>query len=375
MIHQTQHPWNLNQRRSAFTLVELLVVMGIIAILATLAIATMAPILENSRASATKAIILHVDQQLQRRLSAFNELKDLKPESGESVLANAVRKKHRYVQEFPQRLMDLYGTELAWTQNSASITAGPTGLGRSVKAAKTHDLISDSSLFDVIVARYIDKDGNKLNIPPPPASNLTPGSSDWETARADRISAINTLNNEKNNDGSPRISSSELIYILLTEGRALGTESYNLDGIPAKYITDSDGDGLMEIRDAWGNELRFYNAPTGLFRPRVASSDVDIHLTEGARIHFASIPGDNGTDTPPTGELYYDPFDKLGRTEPIDSTYTRLYYPNTFFSYLIVSAGPDGALGLNEPEGIGAARLATPITQDDLFDNITNRQQ
>lgn len=334
--------------RSAFTLIELLVVMGIIAILATLAIATMAPILENSRVAATKAIILHVDQQLQRRLSAFNELKDLKQDKGESVLENAVRKKHRYVQEFPQRLMDLYGLTVTGGNIDWGASIAPTGITSREK------LVSDSPLLDVILARYIKEDGTKFTF----------------TSPAERWQALKDLDDE-----SSRISSSELIYILLTEGRALGTESYSLDGIPAKYITDEDGNGLMEIRDAWGNELRFYNAPTALFRPNVATGDEKINLTQGARILFAGIPGDDGKTNPQSGELYYDPFDKLGRTSRADPTFQRLYYPNTFFSYLIVSAGPDGAYGLEKPEGVGSGRLAQPTVRDELFDNITNRQQ
>lgn len=330
MIHSIRRDRSPNPPRSAFTLIELLVVMGIIAILATLAIATMAPILENSRVSATKAIILHVDQQLQRRLSAFNELKDLKQEKGDSALKDALKKRHRYVQEFPQRLQDLYGI---YDLNDWAGNASPND----------GDEFANSPLLQVIADRY--KNGLYRSNP-------------------------DGLHPESDN-----ISSSELIYILLTEGRSLGTESYSLDGIPAKYITDEDGDGLMEIRDAWGNELRFYNAPTALFRPNVATGDENINLTQGARILFTGIPGDNGEDSPKSGELYYDPFDKLGRTSRADPTFQRLYYPNTFFSYLIVSAGPDGAFGLEKPEGVGSGRLAQPTVLDELFDNITNRQQ
>jgi hypothetical protein len=40
-------------------------------------------------------------------------------------------------------------------------------------------------------------------------------------------------------------------------------------------VADTDGDGLFEIVDAWGQPLRFYRWPTRLFRPAVSPGTVE----------------------------------------------------------------------------------------------------
>jgi|GEM_PF-3508836 len=338
----TNHCRSLFKRpgRLGFTMIEILVVLGIIGLLVTLLVTAMAPSLENARIAATKSIIAQVDQQLQRRMMAFNAIDEDLQKVAEAVKANwpagpsvpvikVLIKENRYLAAFPQRVQDLFGMDGA--------------IGGS------NPFTADAPLLNVVWKNYLDE--NKA-----PLSSLTDLALPQHRAR---------------------ISSSELIYLQLTQGNSLGTETYSLDGISSTYITDEDGDGLMEIRDAWGNELWFYNAPTSLF-PR--DSDNRILLNQGARILFSSIPGDNGQDTVESGELFFDPFDKLGRTSNYIDTNKQFYHRNTYFSFLIVSAGPDRSHGLREPnteENIPAQylRLASPLSLDELFDNITNRQQ
>jgi hypothetical protein len=51
------------------------------------------------------------------------------------------------------------------------------------------------------------------------------------------------------------------------------------------------------------------------------------------------------------------------------------YDAATFFSFLIVSCGPDGELGMHEPNETGAQRLGRPITGSEaIYDNLTNKQ-
>jgi len=342
--------------RSAFTLIELLVVMGIIAILATLAIATMAPILENSRVAATKAIIVQIDSQLRERLAAFNTLmeNDARGSTTETMVkliantysctdadAKVLYRKIRYRMEFPQRVADL----------------------------------------------VFKADGTPSNYDSPLLSTIR------EAYPSDTLQELDS-----------KISSSELLYLLLTEGRSLGTESYSVDGISAQYITDQDGDGFMEIRDAWGNELRFYASPTALFRPNPSVKDPQrpwlpaMNLALGARFHVSNIIGDDGSDSPREGSLYQDPLDRRAAVltlwmrlkPPEDNPLTRAafyYHPATYFSYLIISGGPDGDSGLWEPNfgsdklpELDAARHAQPRNHDRnsiefgaMFDNITNQ--
>jgi len=330
--------------RTAFTLVELLVVIAIIGILVTLTVTAIAPSLENSKVTATRALIAQIDGQLQRRLAAFNAMdQELEKtanylfhsslnSSNRATMTQAIAevavRKNRYLQEFPQRLLDLYGMDF---QSGTMEGVSPVQVTR------------DSPLVATL---------NEIN--PPPTS----------------------------------ISSSELLYLLLTKGRTLGNESYETDQINTKYLVDSDKDGLMEIVDAWGNELRFYNAPTALFRPADPSSTLSpVDLTKGARVLFHTIPGDDKSPSPSSAELYVDPFDKTGKLQTLSFNWSlngtamppvsaeNYYYPSTFFSFLIVSAGPDGDLGLHEPDETGFARLAQPVSLDQINDNLSNHQR
>ncbi len=298
------------RRHSGFTLIEILISIGIMALLSTILVIAIQPSLENAKISATKSIIAQIDRQLQARLQAFNKLNFEEP--GNYVVAQARRDgmnltdaeakalvaKSKYRLEFPQRLEDL----LEGGVRSPLMTAVKESLG-----------LTDDQPIPATVT----------------------------------------------------VSSSELLYLLLTRGRTLGTETYSIDGISSRYLTDEDGDGLTEIRDAWGNEIRFYNAPTRLFRPNGG----DINLDAGATIHFSSIPRD-------PNELNSDPFDRLNRLARYSALGPGRYYDfKTYFSFLLVSSGPDGDLGLAEPEGSSAERLAQPNSLEQMFDNITNHQR
>ncbi len=66
--------------------------------------------------------------------------------------------------------------------------------------------------------------------------------------------------------------SSECLYQFLTQGPLFDTEPPSAADLKAIETADTDGDGLPEIVDAWGNPLRFYRWPTRLVRPAAWSS-------------------------------------------------------------------------------------------------------
>ncbi|SIN70544.1 prepilin-type N-terminal cleavage/methylation domain-containing protein [Singulisphaera sp. GP187] len=54
---------------------------------------------------------------------------------------------------------------------------------------------------------------------------------------------------------------SEMLYAILVEGGGVYGSSFDKDDFTSKEVQDTDGDGLMEFVDAWGEPLQFYRWP------------------------------------------------------------------------------------------------------------------
>lgn len=196
-----------------------------------------------------------------------------------------------------------------------------------------------------------------------------------------------------------KAQSSEVLYFLLTKADVLGYPPEGTDVFSSAEVADTDGNGKMELIDAWGRPLRFYRWPTRLVRDMVnfpvpANPD-PLVATPAARALIPSLP------TIPA-DLTHDFDDKYGmlkaatvwRLSATDVGYFEsgnapmghflfklgtFHTPDTFSMPLIVSGGPDLDTGLFEPEdtpnfghlcqpkpGPGA----TPSTA--IFDDISN---
>lgn len=54
---------------------------------------------------------------------------------------------------------------------------------------------------------------------------------------------------------------SEMLYAILVEGGGTYGSAFNKDDFTTKEVADTDGDGLLEFVDAWGEPLQFYRWP------------------------------------------------------------------------------------------------------------------
>lgn len=336
-------------RRKGFTLLELLIVMGIVGILMTmLGVAVMSSI-GSSREVATKSLIIKLNGLLQERIANFQS-QQIDPVTAQAYLslggnprrAVSLSKKVLFRQAFPQT----WG-ELQRFNPTLLTIAGET--------------------------------------PPTPTTPPSPA------------------------------ESSEVLYFLLTKatvfGRApVGTDIFQVD----VDVKDTDGNGKLEFVDAWGNPLRFYRWPSRLVRgggystALVANPAPLPNQVIAARGMMRNLPVTNR-------ELNRDPDDAFGLLSPTSWWKTQtaanqvtnadnfetggggfapfgyFHTLNTYWSPLIASAGPDGEMGLFEPNDtpilynssnlpLGTAQahsygyLAAPDTAniERTFDNITN---
>lgn len=331
----------MRTRRGGFTLIEIMVVVGLVAFLATILIVALRGSIGGARVQATKSTITKVSGLLRQRIEAWNRLDfdsqfeanidSLKAQLGVSHdLAEVLARKQLYGLHFPQ----------TWAEVNA---------------------------FIIFKYKPIDPATGQFN---PAMIFKTPTS-------------IN-----------PACESSEVLLWLLTNDKApsIGYTQEGTDNFTGA-TADTDGNGALEFVDAWGNPLRWYRWPTRLIRPggRLSTPTVFVPVNGddiyAAKVLMPDMPLSAIGAGNPIASLSADPDDPLGLIENAyenqigpyfqQATFEDSYHTiGTYFSPLIVSAGPDGKMGLNEPSdrGLGRGYWASPTPDNSYFDDITNHQ-
>jgi len=302
-----------------FTLIEMLVVIGVITLLMAALVPVIAGMITTARLKATQATIKMLHEMLDSRMEAFDrafepggknkfksQIDALSLQGYTPVEAEIRVRKQMMVEYFPQRFI-----ETGFYDNNTELTE-PAG----------HKSVTESA---------------------------------------------------------------ECLYYIIFQGKTLDAEPADEDRMK-NAIKDTDRDGLMEFVDAWGNPLRFYRWPTRLVRPGTAASPASPSDAINTSITNLMLPGIS------TEMLKQDPDDILNRLhnaspwngdaaafEYNSSSPTLSFHTvSTFNRFIIVSAGPDGVLGLYEPhDTVNYGHLARP-TEDtldsNLNDDICNRQ-
>lgn len=348
--------------RRGFTLIELLVVIALMTTLASMALVVYGRTGESARIAGTKTLLTVLHSAVAERVESLRRfnLKPLARIAQDDVNdANKIYQyKLLYRGAFPQRLQDLYGADGQFTP------------------------ADNAPLFVTLQKKIQAINSVNPSIPLLNASNQAY----WEQ----------------------NLSSAELLYLALTEGTSFGLPPLDLDLIDGQSIADTDGDGLLEFIDGWGNPIRFYNAPTGLLRPdgnvydgmMGSPTPITRQNYNHARLLIRTLPefvptnpmmNPNQVDwNDYTSPLNIDPDDPIGE---FDAFFLRkngslneenfmesaFHAVNTYHTPLLVSAGPDGQLGMYEPNDAGGTnsrhRLGVITNVADVYDNLTNLQR
>lgn len=363
-------------RRSGFSLIEILVVMTIMAIVVGLSLAAMGPTLAAARVGQTKTLMAKLGSLIDERVRTlektpqysdgngmggisehtfwdrYNNPYTGNPRTISQQLGKAIAQRHNYRLALPQRLEDAFGYDGQY---------GTRDDGPILKA-------------------WLSKTGGVLR----PTGHQ--------------------LKNE----------SAKLLYLALMQG----ADSKIRDSIEPKFIAYLDpNDKAMDLPsfvDGWGNPIRFYNWPTRLIRPNGPTSNIDrTYFTNTAKV---LVPSLNCPATPSpfppndySSPLNQDPNDPRrefvrmlstttltsapyrlavwgpgpgGLPEPVANDtcppldVNSLYELATWNAPLVISAGEDGEFGLELTTAAGADRLCKPLpnAEDVIGDNITNKQ-
>ncbi len=396
--------------RAGFSLVELLIVMTIMAILASLSFVVLTKSGEAAREAATKTTMRILSGALREKVDGFHEIT-----AGVSQIDPDVSNTGTKTRVFRENI----------AQFKTSFRANNPGVvlpyDQAIEAYVRKTMFK--SLFPQRLEDLYGYNGVSNN-----------GSGDDSPLLARMYqggSLIPTSWLARNGSGNPAADSSELLYLILTEGDVLGLPTAELGGIDNSMIGDTDGDGNLEFLDGWGQPLQFYNWPTRLLKddgvnytgtvsfgsPSVTYTTTSLLISNLPKIGGAAS-NTNATGTASRNRIDRDPDDParwllrtpadpaawLTKVPPVGYQFNlsgtndaQRFYPTFYHDVatatmpLVVSAGPDGVLGLYLPtaktfNGVvtggpsdGIDRLARVIqTPDDclgLGDNITNQQR
>ncbi len=233
-----QHPQKT--LRDGFTLIELLMVIAIIGLLMTFSVAVMYGITDQASEEATVTTIQKVNRLLELRVESFDR-------AFPAVQA-----------EWRTRFIDYLAAGVAADQNVPVLRVRNL-LQRFAADSPVWDILAKKVAFryefpqrfdDLLFGGGNDVNGNGL----PDNLEASLSENQW-TYKPDRVA-----------------ESSELLYFFLFHSGNFGSAVNSRDDFLAKEIADTDGDGLPEFVDAWGQPLRFYRWPTRLIDPNLPTT-------------------------------------------------------------------------------------------------------
>jgi prepilin-type N-terminal cleavage/methylation domain-containing protein len=352
-----------------FTLVELLIVIAIIMLLASISLPVIGALITNARSAATTVTIRKVDDLLQARIKNYKRYIDEQTRD------------RRVGAEFKKQGPKTKG--LLFTADPYLPGAAPK---RYISAVGP---VTDPK--QTLKAIVLAQKGQFRRFFP----------QSW--AEFEQYGWNTELGVSKPSPVDPATESAEVLFVMLTKMSIPGVGDDGNDMFTPVELADTNQNGKTEIVDAWSRPLRFYRWPTSLFRMAARDSGIRqdaaagaLAMCSGSATQWKTLAGAIDKDLDDPRRLY----PKNGTNGAVGSPTAfgnAFHQISTFSLPMVVSAGVDGELGLKEPGDLTSdpvfrrlGRLAftvgdaeaTGLSPDDekrcqeqlgfLLDNVTN---
>ncbi len=382
-------------RRSGFTLLELLVVIAIIGILGGVLLSGIFVAQESAREARTRSLITRLHNQMMDRWESYatrrlplnvydrpgglndadndndhpvNPILGLDFDPIDLVSAKKLRRRQLWYQrqlmrrEMPDRYYDLYfqaylAPDLPlwpFDLEAATFRGAPPPWDSDIPTSRQRLRTSLFWAYHRQIVRVI----SQLSPPQDPNFDIND-----EAAVQTALATIRETN-----------QSAECLYLILTTG--MTDESFGRNQFFESEVGDTDGDGMLEFVDAWGNPIQFFRWAPGfssLMQPQRTLVDTPDPNDEYSQ--YASTQPERDSQNriltfDPASN--YDPFDPL-RLDPWprdDNQAEERAERGYRLIPLIVSLGRDGRLGLDQANDTqtGLNSLTSPLSSDPYAD-------
>lgn len=263
MKTSSRKPISARRAYGGFTLVELLLVVAIIAVLATLSVSVLGSAQNDARVSATRARVSLIQRVLEAELEDYEVRRvpfggaiaglvtDLAPEPPLPTGPWAAGIRNVHVKNLKRMVVaDLIRAEMPNGRSNVPTTGAPPIGPPEESLAK---FPSDS------FRAYVTNLGIDTNTNPSylfiKNYRFSGGITRWANWNFDP-NVPNTVDSVNARSAEQRLAdSSELLYAILNQIDFDGSSA--LDSLGSNAIGDSDGDGQLEIIDAWGEPIVF----------------------------------------------------------------------------------------------------------------------
>lgn len=275
--------------RPAFTLVEMLVVIAIIAILSAITVGAVIKMTSAGKLSNTRSIMGSIDKTLKEHWAYV--VAEAKKETGLSV---------------PFAVMNA--------------TFGPDATGGD----RNRIIWIKMRLMEAFPVSFAE-----VANPYPYATGIIPTTMRKYNATYQQALAAKKAGTLATTESSACL----LMSLAITRN---GT-SLSSDVLGTSYVTDTDGDAIPELVDGWGNPLTFFRFPTQ--NPYLQAA---LPVKPGAKAKFADPLDPDGVFLNWAPSIFRTKFETNVHVINFGATATASYVVPT-----IVSSGPDGIPGLN----------------------------
>lgn len=282
-------------RRRGFTLIELLIVMVIIGILMSLILKAYMGGVRRAEEKATIALIAKLEQAMTDRVDALTTYQ-ADPTPAHYSMAAIYRGTTRTESVQRAQAIAQFDYLRAQLPDVFAVQSGNTNYPLNFAGAQFGGIAGDLAAQLPIGNTVSTSLGGSWRDLPLPADPQTPGTGIYGAAYEIAAGIYKQLGyGPKGYDGSDnngnglvderaegnlglsadeiaqidlrlakhkhKTARSEMLYAILVEGGGTYGSAFDKDDFTSKEVQDTDGDGLMEFVDAWGEPLQFYRWP------------------------------------------------------------------------------------------------------------------